>query len=96
MPRFRMLVEYDGAPYCGWQRQENGPSVQGAIEKAIFSMSGETIALKAAGRTDSGVHAFGQVCHVDLVKPWKPEVLLNALNAYLAMAKERVAIVETE
>jgi tRNA pseudouridine38-40 synthase len=96
MPRFRMVVEYDGTPYVGWQRQENGHSVQGAIEKAIFSMTGETIALKAAGRTDSGVHAFGQVCHVDLARQWKTDVLMNALNAYLAQAKERVAVLEAE
>ena len=96
MPRFRMLVEYDGAPYVGWQRQDNGHSVQGAIEKAIFSMTGETISLKAAGRTDSGVHAYGQVCHVDLIRDWKPLVLMNAVNAYLAQESERVAILEAE
>lgn len=96
MPRFRMLVEYDGAPYVGWQRQDNGPSVQGAIEKAILAMSGEALTLKAAGRTDSGVHAFGQVCHVDLARAWKPATLMNAVNAYLAMEKERVAILEAE
>lgn len=96
MPRFKLLVEYDGTPYCGWQRQDNGPSVQGAIEKAILSMSGETITLKAAGRTDSGVHAYGQVCHVDLSRDWKPETLANALNAYLAMENEKVSIISTE
>ena len=96
MPRYRMLVEYDGAPYVGWQRQDNGHSVQGAIEKAIFSMGGESVALKAAGRTDSGVHAYGQVCHVDLKRHWKAETLMNAVNAYLAQANERVAILESE
>lgn len=96
MPRFRMLVEYDGAPYVGWQRQDNGHSVQGAIEKAIFSMTGEHISLKAAGRTDSGVHAFGQVCHADLTRAWKPEIVMNAVNAYLAQENERVAILEAE
>jgi len=96
MPRFRMLVEYDGTPYVGWQRQENGYAVQSAIEKAILSMTGETISLKAAGRTDSGVHAFGQVCHVDLTRKWKSDTLMNAVNAYLAQQKERVAILEAE
>jgi tRNA pseudouridine38-40 synthase len=96
MPRFRMVVEYDGAPYVGWQRQDNGPSVQGAIEKAIFSMTGETISLKAAGRTDSGVHAFGQVCHADLTKSWKASTVMNAVNAHLAVENERVAILEAE
>jgi tRNA pseudouridine38-40 synthase len=96
MPRFKMLVEYDGAPYVGWQRQENGYAVQAAIEKAILSMTGESVALKAAGRTDSGVHAFGQVCHVDLGRAWKPETLMNAVNAYLAQRNERVAILDAE
>lgn len=96
MPRFRMVVEYDGAPYVGWQRQDNGHSVQGAIEKAIFSMTGERLSLKAAGRTDSGVHAFGQVCHADLTKRWKAATLMNAVNAHLAMDEERIAILEAE
>lgn len=96
MPRYRMVVEYDGAPYVGWQRQDNGPSVQGAIEKAIFAMTGETISLKAAGRTDSGVHAFGQVCHADLTKSWKASTVMNAVNAHLAMEREHVAILEAE
>ena len=61
MPRFRMTVEYDGGPYVGWQRQDNGHSVQGAIEKAILSLTGETVSVRGAGRTDSGVHAMGQV-----------------------------------
>jgi tRNA pseudouridine38-40 synthase len=96
MPRFRMVVEYDGGPYVGWQRQDNGHSVQGAIEKAILSMSGEAISLRAAGRTDSGVHAYGQVCHADLTRAWKAETLMNAVNAYLAMEKERIAILDAE
>jgi tRNA pseudouridine38-40 synthase len=70
--------------------------VQGAVEKAIFSMTGETISLKAAGRTDSGVHAFGQVCHADLAKKWKAATLMNAVNAHLAMDGERIAILEAE
>ncbi|MDB5555510.1 MAG: tRNA pseudouridine(38,39,40) synthase TruA [Rhizobium sp.] len=96
MPRFRMLVEYDGTPYVGWQRQDNGHSVQGAIEKAIHSMTGEWISLRAAGRTDAGVHAYGQVCHVDLSREWKGQTLANGINAYLVAENEKVAIREAE
>ena len=96
MVRFRMVVEYDGTPYVGWQRQDNGHSVQGAIEKAIHSMTGEWVSLRAAGRTDTGVHAFGQVCHADLTRQWKAQTLANAVNAYLSMENEKVAILEAE
>lgn len=92
MSRFRMTVEYDGTPYVGWQRQENGPSVQGALETAVLSLTGETVSIRGAGRTDSGVHALGQVVHVDLSRAWVPHKLRNALNAHLAMAGERVAV----
>ena len=84
MSRFRMTVEYDGTPYVGWQRQENGPSVQGALETAVLSLTGETVSIRGAGRTDSGVHALGQVVHVDLSRAWVPHKLRNALNAHLA------------
>ncbi len=66
MPRFRMTVEYDGSTYVGWQIQDNGASVQGALQKAILSLTGETVSVRGAGRTDSGVHALGQVVHADL------------------------------
>ncbi len=92
MPRYRMTVEYDGIPYVGWQRQNNGPSVQGAIERAILSLTGETASVRGAGRTNSGVHAVGQVTHADLSKEWKPHTLRNALNAHLRLAGDRVAI----
>lgn len=94
MPRYRMTVEYDGTPYVGWQRQENGPSAQAAIENAILSLTGETVRIRGAGRTDAGVHALGQVIHADLMRTWPPHTLRNALNAHLGMAGERVAIVE--
>ncbi len=94
MSRFRMTVEYDGTPYVGWQRQENGPSVQGALEAAVLSLTGETVSIRGAGRTDSGVHALGQVVHVDLARAWVPHKLRNALNAHLAMAGERVAVLD--
>lgn len=94
MPRFRMTVEYDGTPYVGWQRQENGPSVQGALEQAILTLTGETVSIRGAGRTDSGVHAMGQVIHVDLTRAWVPYKLRNAVNAHLALAQERVAVLD--
>ncbi|OLP59260.1 tRNA pseudouridine(38-40) synthase TruA [Xaviernesmea oryzae] len=94
MPRYRMTVEYDGLPYVGWQRQENGPSAQGAIEGAIFRLTGETVSIRGAGRTDSGVHARGQVIHADLSRVWVPEKLCTALNAHLGQAGERVSILE--
>ena len=94
MFRYRMIVEYDGSQYVGWQRQENGPSVQGAIEKAILSASGDAVSIRGAGRTDSGVHAMGQVVHADLSREWSPFKLQNALNAHLRLAGERVAILD--
>ncbi len=94
MPRFRMAVEYDGTAYVGWQRQENGHSVQSAIEKAILKLTGETVSIRGAGRTDSGVHARGQVIHADLSREWLPHKLRNAVNAHLMMANEAVSIVE--
>lgn len=94
MPRYRLIVEYDGTPYVGWQRQENGPSAQGAIEKAILSLTGEVVSIRGAGRTDSGVHAMGQVAHADLTRTWKDHTLRNALNAHLALNGERVSILD--
>ncbi len=94
MPRYCFTIEYDGTPYVGWQRQENGPSVQGAIEAAIFKLGGETALTRGAGRTDSGVHAVAQVAHVDLERDWDARELRNALNAYLAMARQAVVITD--
>jgi tRNA pseudouridine38-40 synthase len=84
MPRYRLTVEYDGGPYKGFQDQAGLPTVQAAIERAILGFCGETLRIHAAGRTDTGVHATGQVIHVDLEKAWKPEVVRNAINAHLA------------
>lgn len=96
MPRYRMIVEYNGGPYVGWQRQENGHSVQAALEGAILSLTGEKLSIRGAGRTDSGVHAMGQVIHADLTRIWQPYKLRNALNAHLSMADERVAVVDVD
>jgi tRNA pseudouridine38-40 synthase len=83
MPRYRLLLEYDGGPYAGFQAQAGQPSVQGALERAIAAFCGETPRVHAAGRTDSGVHATGQVAHVDLTRDWPAETVRNALNAHL-------------
>lgn len=83
MPRYKLTIEYDGRPFVGWQRQDNGPSVQQAMEEAISAFCGETARLTCAGRTDAGVHALGQVAHVDLVKEAKPETVRDALNFHL-------------
>ena len=83
MPRYRLVVEYDGRPFRGFQAQADLPSVQGAIEEAVKAFCGESIRLQAAGRTDNGVHATGQVVHLDLTKAWPPQVVRDALNAHL-------------
>ena len=92
MPRYRLTVEYDGGPYRGFQAQGALPSVQGSLERAIFRFTGETLRIHAAGRTDTGVHATGQVIHVDLQKDWKPEVVVNAMNAHLV--PEPIAVLD--
>lgn len=94
MPRYRLLVEYDGRPYRGYQAQGELPSVQASIERAIKAFCGEQLRLQAAGRTDTGVHATGQVVHVDLEKDWKPAVVRDALNAHLV--PEPIAILEVD
>lgn len=94
MPRYRLLVEYDGRSYAGWQRQAGQPSIQAAIEQAVLAFCGETVTIKGAGRTDAGVHASGQVAHVDLDRARSPETIRNALNAHLMAAGETVAILE--
>jgi tRNA pseudouridine38-40 synthase len=83
MPRYRLTLEYDGGPYCGFQAQARLPTVQASLERAIHAFSGETLRVHAAGRTDTGVHAMGQVVHVDLSKAWPAGTVRNALNAHL-------------
>lgn len=93
MARFRIDIEYDGAPYAGWQRQADLPTVQQALETAILAASGEEVTLRGAGRTDAGVHATGQVAHFELTRrEWDPHKLQGALNAHLKLAGERVAV----
>ena len=83
MPRYRLTLEYDGSGYNGFQAQTDLPTVQGAVETAITAFCGETIRLAAAGRTDAGVHATGQVSSFDLDKDWPARTVMNALNAHL-------------
>ena len=94
MPRYRLLIEYDGGPFKGWQAQANGPSVQAALEDAIEAFSGERVRVAGAGRTDTGVHATGQVAHFDLEKDWGADTVRDALNAHLQ--PQPVSILEAE
>jgi tRNA pseudouridine38-40 synthase len=79
--RWKLTIEYDGAPFSGWQRQADKPSVQEALEAAIHAFTGETVLVYGAGRTDAGVHAWGQVAHVDIAKPLDPHRVREAMNA---------------
>ena len=83
MPRYRLLIEYDGGPFVGWQMQAGGPSVQGVLTQAIAAFADEKVTVHGAGRTDAGVHALGQVAHVDLTVDWRPDRVRDALNANL-------------
>lgn len=83
MPRYRLTLEYDGTPFVGWQMQENGRSVQGRLAEAVKAFCGEDVVPRGAGRTDAGVHALGQVAHIDLAKDWDPDTVRDALNATL-------------
>ena len=83
MVRYHLKIEYDGRPYVGWQRQENGASVQQAIEEAVHRFSGEAAPVFVAGRTDKGVHALNQSAHIDLMKNWPVDRIRDALNAQL-------------
>jgi tRNA pseudouridine38-40 synthase len=83
MPRYKLLIEYDGAPFVGWQIQGSGVSVQGLIAAAVETFSGEQSIVQGAGRTDAGVHALGQVAHVDLGKDWDADTVRDALTANL-------------
>jgi tRNA pseudouridine38-40 synthase len=86
MPRYALKIEYHGKPFVGWQRQKDHPSVQGAIESALAKLEPRTHAIAAAGRTDAGVHAVGQVAHCDMDRDWAPFRLSEALNYHLKPA----------
>ncbi|MBP7002980.1 tRNA pseudouridine(38-40) synthase TruA [Amaricoccus sp.] len=90
MPRYALRIEYDGGPFAGWQRQAAQPSVQAALEAAVARIEPGGAAVFGAGRTDAGVHAEGQVAHLDLGRDWAPERLAAALNAHLR--PDRVAV----
>jgi len=92
MPRYRLTVEYDGSGYNGFQAQAGQPTVQGALEAAITAFSGQTVRIAAAGRTDTGVHATGQVVSFDLDKAWPARTVMNAMNAHLV--EEEVAVLD--
>ena len=92
--RWKLTIEYDGTEFVGWQRQENGLSIQGCLEKAFHDFCGETITLHVAGRTDSGVHAVGQVAHVDIARPSTEKEVRDAVNAHLR--PQRISIVKAE
>ena len=83
MPRYKILIEYDGAPFAGWQYQDNSPSVQRTIMTAIEAFSGEKVMVQGAGRTDAGVHALGQVAHFDLSAERDTDTIRDAINAHL-------------
>ena len=94
MPRYTLTIEYDGRPFCGWQRQAHDLSVQQVLEEAIARFSGEIVTTQAAGRTDAGVHALGQVVSFDLSREWDPFKIREALNYHTK--PHPVAIVEAE
>lgn len=83
MPRYKLVIEYDGTPFVGWQMQNGGLTVQGLLTAAISAFCGETATVQGAGRTDAGVHALGQVAHVDLTKTWDIDTVRDAINAHL-------------
>ena len=96
MPRYRLTIEYEGTAYFGWQAQAVLPSVQVAVERAILGLTGQTLRVQCAGRTDAGVHARAQMAHFDLEKVWSTDTIRDGLNAYLRRKDEHVAIISAE
>lgn len=94
MPRFKITIEYDGTPYIGWQMQADGPTVQGELSFALQQFCGEEIVVRGAGRTDAGVHACGQVAHIDLSREWETYKVRDALNYYLK--RQPISIIDCE
>ena len=83
MPRYKLTIEYDGTPFLGWQIQATGTTVQGALTEAVARFAGEKVHVQGAGRTDTGVHATGQVAHIELSRDWRPDTVRDAMNAHL-------------
>ncbi len=96
MPRYKLIVEYDGTPYVGWQWQDNGRAAQQALEEALTAFTGEKLRVQCAGRTDAGVHATHQVVHVDLARDWRPDKVRDATNAHLKLQRDSVAVVDAQ
>ncbi|MDR3439193.1 tRNA pseudouridine(38-40) synthase TruA [Telmatospirillum sp.] len=96
MPRYKLTIEYDGTGLVGWQRQDNGLSVQAILEAAVLQFCGQPAETVAAGRTDAGVHATGQVVHVDLPKDWRADRVRDGLNFWLGGGTAAVAVLAAE
>jgi tRNA pseudouridine38-40 synthase len=94
MPRYKLIIEYDGTPFVGWQAQDNGASVQSVLADAIAAFAGERVTVSGAGRTDAGVHALGQVAHVDLGKDWDNDTVRDAINFHVR--PQPVAVLSAE
>jgi len=94
VPRYKLTIEYDGAPFSGWQIQAAETTVQGALTAAVAAFAGESTLVQGAGRTDAGVHARGQVAHIDLARDWDTDTVRDALNAHLR--PDPVAILAAE
>jgi len=94
VPRYKITIEYDGTPFAGWQWQDDAPTVQRALTDAIAAFCGHTAKVAGAGRTDAGVHALGQVAHVDLAKPHSTDTVRDAINAQVR--PHPVAVLEAE
>ncbi len=95
MPRYKLIIEFDGGPFVGWQRQENGPSVQAAVEAAAEALCGEKTTVHGAGRTDAGVHALAMAAHMDLPRAYGDGVVRDALNQHLKPQPISVLSAET-
>ena len=96
MARYKLTIEYDGAAYLGWQVQATGRTVQSALEEAVLAFSGEEVRVWGSGRTDAGVHALGQVAHLDLSRTWRTDTVRDAINAKMKLAGDLIAVLSAE